>query len=315
MIATILSGLLPILFVAFLGWLAGRMGLFGPKSTTTLSTFVVSFALPLSLFLAAAHAKPEQLTDAAYAGSLAAGLLGTYVLGILLGRLVFRHDLRSSTLEGLSCGFPNMAYCGPPVLTAAVGAQGVLAVIVGNLIVTIIMVPLTMVMLQLAIPSKGNAKESEVLVVERSLLSAVKQPLVWLPVLGAILAIAGVRLPDLIDNSVEQIGQAAGGAALFTLGLMLAQNPIRLGRDVVANVALKNLIQPAIILGAALAFRLDSTLTKEVFLIGVMPSATAASVLAQRYGAYAQEAAATTAASTFFAIISISLGLAIAATL
>lgn len=315
MMATILGGLLPILFVAFLGWLAGRIGLFGPKSTTTLSTFVVNFALPLSLFLAAARAKPEQLTDGAYAASLAAGLLGTYLLGIVVAHLVFRHDMRSSTLAGLSCGFPNMAYCGPPVLTAAVGAQGLLAVIVGNLVVTLIMVPLTMVILQLSDPSKANEKENEVLLVERSLLGAVKQPLVWLPVLGAILAIVGVRLPDLIDNSVEQIGQAAGGVALFTLGLMLAQNSVRLGRDVVVNVALKNLIQPAIILGAALAFRLDSTLTKEVFLIGVMPSAIEASVLAQRYGTYTQQAAATTAASTFFAIISISLGLAIAATL
>ena len=315
MLTTILDGLLPILFVAFLGWLGGRTALFGPKSTTTLSTFVVSFALPLSLFLAAAHAKPAQLTDASYAASLAAGLLGTYFVGILVGRLAFRHDMRSSVLQGLSSGFPNMAYCGPPVLTAAVGAQGVLAVIVGNLIVTIIMVPLTIVILQLAAPSKKDEKENEVLLIERSLLGAVKQPLVWLPILGAALAIAGVRLPSLIDNSVDQIGKAAGGVALFTLGLMLAQNPVRLGRDVLVNVALKNLIQPAIMLGAALVFRLDSTLAKEVFLIGIMPSATAASVLAQRYGAYVQEAAATTAASTFFAIVSISLGLAIAATL
>jgi len=42
-----------------------------------------------------------------------------------------------------------------------------------------------------------------------------------------------------------------------------------------------------------------------------MPSPTAASVLAQRYGVYVQEAAAITAASTFFSIISISLGLVI----
>ena len=315
MITTILSGLLPILFCACLGWIGGRLNLFGPRATTTLSSFVVTFALPLALFLAAAHARPEQLTDAAYAASLAVGLLGTYFLGILLGRFVFRHDLRASVLEGLSCGFPNMAYCGPPVLIAAVGAQGLLAVIVGNLIVTVIMLPLTMVILQLAAPATVGNNDSEIQLVERSLFGALKQPLVWLPVLGAGLAIAGVRIPDLIDKSVEQIGQAAGGAALFTLGLMLAQNPVRLGRDVLANIGLKNVLQPALLLAAALAFRLESTLAKEVFLVGVMPSATAASVLAQRYGAYVQEAAATTAVSTFCSIISISLGLVIAASL
>jgi malonate transporter and related proteins len=52
MISTILSALLPIVFVAFLGWLAGRMRLVQPDGSTALSTFVVRFALPLSLFLA-----------------------------------------------------------------------------------------------------------------------------------------------------------------------------------------------------------------------------------------------------------------------
>jgi predicted permease len=315
MVSVIFSALLPILFVAFLGWLAVRMKLFGPHSTTTLSTFVVRFALPLALFLAAAQAKPSELTEAAYIASLAAGLIGTYVLGILLGRFVFGHDVRASALEGLSCSFPNMAYCGPPVLIAAVGVQGLLAVIVGNLIITVLVVPFTIVVLQLAAPPRGGNAESEWLLVEQSLLGAIKQPLVWLPVLGAVLALLGVRLPAAIDNAVEEIGKAAGGAALFTLGMMLAQNPVRLGRDVLANLALKNLVQPAIMLGAALLLGLSRPLVKEVFLIGVMPSATAASVLAQRYGAYVQEAAATTAASTMFSIVTISCGLAIAAAL
>ncbi len=311
----IFSALLPILFVAFLGWLAGRMGLFGQQSTTTLSTFVVRFALPLSLFLAAARTKPEQLTDARYALSLAIGLVGTYGLGFLLGRFLFKHDLRASALQGLSCSFPNMAYCGPPVLIAAVGAQGVLAVIVGNLIVTIVLIPVTMVIMHLAVPTADGKVESEWLTIERSLISAVTQPLVWMPVLGAALAIAGIHLPALIDRAVDQIGQAAGGVALFTLGLMLAQKPARLDRDVMANLVLKNLLQPAILLGAALTLKLEPTLTKEVFLTGVLPSATAASVLAQRYGSYAEQAASTTAASTIFSIVTIAGGLAIAAAL
>ena len=112
-----------------------------------------------------------------------------------------------------------------------------------------------------------------------------------------------------------------GVAAVVMLALdgathaLLAQNPLRLGRDVLANLALKNFVQPAIMLGAALAFRLEPTLTKQVFLIGVMPTATAVGVLAQRYGVYAQEAASTSAASHMLAIVTNSGGLAIAAVL
>jgi predicted permease len=46
-----------------------------------------------------------------------------------------------------------------------------------------------------------------------------------------------------------------------------------------------------------------------------LPTATATSVLAQRYETYAQEAAATCAGSTVFSIATIAGGLAIAASL
>jgi malonate transporter len=180
------------------------MELFGPNSIMTLSIFVARFALPLALFLAADRAEPSDLTDAAFIASLAAGLNGTYLLGILLGRFEFGHDMRSSALGDLACSFPNMAYCGPPVLIAAV-AQGLVAVIVGNLIVTVLIVPFTTVIMQLAAPPCGGKAESEWLQVERSLLGAVKQPLVWLPILGAVLALLGVHLPAMVDNAVDEI--------------------------------------------------------------------------------------------------------------
>jgi malonate transporter len=315
MASIILSALLPILFIAFLGWLAGRLALFGPKATTTLSTFVVRFALPLSLFLAAARTRPEQLLNARYVSSLAVGLIGTFLVGILLGRMVFGRDLRASALQGLSCSFPNLAYCGPPVLIAAVGAQGILAVIVGNLIVTVVIVPATMILLQLSTPAAGSPAESRWRVVGLALLGAVKQPLVWLPVLGAAIAIVGLPLPALLDDAVDGIGRSAGGVALFTLGLMLAERPLRIDRDIVANLAVKNLLQPALLVGAAIAFELEPTLTKEVFLAGVLPSATAAAVLAQKSGSYVEQAAGTTAASTFFSILTIAGGLTIAQSL
>jgi hypothetical protein len=42
----------------------------------------------------------------------------------------------------------------------------------------------------------------------------------------------------------DKIGDAAGGAALFALAMMLAQSPVRLGRYVLANLALKKFVHP-----------------------------------------------------------------------
>ena len=46
-------------------------------------------------------------------------------------------------MQALSVSFPDMAYCGPPVLLATVGSSGLIAMVVGNLIYTVIILPFT----------------------------------------------------------------------------------------------------------------------------------------------------------------------------
>jgi hypothetical protein len=48
----------------------------------------------------------------------------------------------------LNASFPHLAYFGLPVLSSVVGAQGLLPVIVGNLVVSVLMVPITILLLR-----------------------------------------------------------------------------------------------------------------------------------------------------------------------
>ena len=312
MISTIASALLPILFVVGLGWLSARAGVIPSSAAGHFAKFTVTFALPLSLFLAATNATPSDLSNAAYVLAFVVGMIGTFGAGAALGWLVFKHDLRASAIQGVACSFPNMAYCGPPVLGAVVGPAGILAVVVGNLVTSLVILPLALVLLH------GDGKQgpglapSVIRVIGVSLLGAVTQPLVWLPVLGAVCALLGVRLPALMRDMTNEIGSASGGVALFTLGLMLAGQAFKLDREIMANVAVKNVLQPTLLLGTALALGLRGSLLQEVFLIGVLPSGSLVPALAHSNKAYEVEAPLTSVASTLFSIVSISAGIAIA---
>lgn len=303
MIGTIVSALAPIALVVMLGWGSGRWKVLPDNASTVLAGFVVTFALPLSLFLAAAAAKPSDILNPPYLAALAAGLLGSYVIALLLARFAFGRATPEAAMQGMTASLPNMAYCGPPVLIAVVGPSAVLAVVIGNLIVTLILIPTTLVLLG---GSGGFG---------RAIRSAVLQPLVLLPLFGAVLAVTGIELPSILTSSVDEIGKAAGGVALFTLGLILSRITPRLDRDVIVNVALKNILQPLLILGAGLAVGLSGDLLREVFLLGVLPAGTAVPTLALAHKTYSDEAAASVLASTLFAILSISGGIAIARTL
>ena len=110
----------------------------------------------------------------------------------------------------------------------------------------------------------------------------------------------------------NEIGSASGGVALFALGLMLQGQKLKLDREVLTNVAVKNILQPALLLAAELAFGLRGQLLQEVFLIGVLPSATLGAALAHNNKVYENEAPLSSMASTLFSVLSVSAGIAIA---
>ncbi|WP_051386799.1 AEC family transporter [Bradyrhizobium sp. ARR65] len=145
-----------------------------------------------------------------------------------------------------------------------------------------------------------------------SLVGAVKQPLVWLPAAGAALALSGVHLSQVLQLSFDLIGKAAAGVALFVLGLILYGQRFRINRDVALNALLKNVGQPAVLLGLVLLLGIQGASAKELFLTGAIPTATTASVLALRYHIYSDEAAASTLLSTVGSVATISIAIIMA---
>ena len=296
---TILAALGPIILGLAVGYFSGKYGFIKREYSQAFADFVVKIALPFALFLAAATASPSVILNIDYLLALAAGLIISYAIGFILGKICFKHDKKDAAMQALSVSFPDMAYCGPPVLLATVGSSGLIAMVLGNLIYTVIIIPFTLLMIS------GNKSISS------SLLHAVSQPLVFLPILGAILAITGVKLPEVVQNSVNELGKTAGGVALFFLGLLLSGIKLVINREIIFNVGIKNIIQPALILATGMALGLESDLLKAAFLIGVLPTATAVPALAITNKAYTDTAAATVLLSTLFALVSIIVGISI----
>jgi hypothetical protein len=311
MTQTILEALLPIVFVVALGLLAAKFNIIPKASASIFADFVVRFALPLALLGGVLKTSPSAIANGAYLLSMLIGLMAPYALGFAVARGLFRRSLAESALAALVCAFPSMAYSGLPVLEAVVGQQGVLAVVVGNLVTSVVMIPLTLVLVQID-QGGGKSGQGTGALIASSLLDAVKQPVVWLPIIGAVVALCGVRPPHMLELSFDLIGQAAAGVALFTLGLMLCGQRLRVDRDIALNALVKNVGQPAGMFGLTILFGVHGAPARELFLTGAIPTATAASMLAVRYRAYADEAAASTLVSTLASVATITVAIVLA---
>lgn len=276
MFHTIVEALVPVVFVAGLGWLVGRLGILDPQRIRSITTFIVVVALPAALFVGVFSFSRAQLENGRYVLTLVVALMGIWAVGLVLARVRFRSARPSAAMIALNASFPDLAYFGLPVLSAVIGAQGLLPVIVGNLVIGVLMVPLTILMLG---SIDGTKHESFI----EELKSAVTKPLVWAPVLGAVLVLLGVKLPQLADASVRLVGETAGGTALFALGVMLSGLTPRLDKTSIGVLLLKNLAQPAVAVVLALEFHFSGVLSKGVVLAAACPCATASAMLASTY--------------------------------
>jgi len=312
MTQTILAALLPVVFVVALGVLAARFHIIEKSAAPMFADFVVRFALPLALLGGVLNISPAAIENGPYLLSMLLGLMVPYAIAFGIGKLLFRHSLSESALQALVCAFPSMAYSGLPVLEAVVGQQGVLAVVVGNLVTSVIMIPLTLVLVQIGLGG-GKAGQNATALVAHSLVDAIKQPVVWLPILGAILALCGIHTPKVLELSFNLVGQAAAGVALFTLGLLLYGQRLRVDRDIVFNALMKDVGQPAVLLGLTVLLGVHGAPARELFLTGAIPTATAASMLSLRYRTYADEAAASTMVGTVGSIATITLAIILSA--
>lgn len=298
----ILAALGPIVVGGAVGWLSGKYGFISRDYSQAFADFVVKIALPLALFLAALSSPPSSILNVDYALSMAAGLVLVYVAAYLAGKIVFKRNRPDATMQALSASFPDMAYCGPPILLATVGSSGLIAMVIGNLIYTVIILPIALMMIGGA--AKGKSPW-------QSFLHSISQPLVFLPILGAVLSVSGIDLPEVAKNSLNELGKTAGGVALFFLGLYLSGIKQHLRAEIIFNVVMKNIVQGAIILGVGLALGLEGDLLKSAFIIGVLPTATATPALAVANNVYTEEAASTVLLSTVVSLVTMAIGIAV----
>ena len=308
-ISVIIQALVPVAFVILLGLLAGRRGLVKPAQSGVLSALALDFCLPALLFAATAQMTLAQFENWRFFVGIAAGLLIVYLIALALSLYVFRKPVATSGLQALNSAFPNMAFMGVPVLIAVIGTSAVLSVVIGNLISSFLLLPLTLTLLESGKPrGAGDGGKSVAL---RSVLGAVKQPLVWAPLAGIVFALLQVPLPHVAVKSLDLIGSATSGVALFALGLVLSGQRLRVGRAALLNVAFKIVFQPLVMLALAVLLDVTGIYRRELILLAALPTASMTAMFAVQYDVYVAESDATILLSTTLSIVTLGVFIAL----
>jgi malonate transporter len=306
MVEVLANALVPVFVGLLFGYAAGLRKIVDNKDVKILVTFLMRFALPCSLFVTIASASPQMLRDQATSALiLAIVYLVIFVATYYASRSLGKDTASNSAVLALTLGFPNAAAVGFPLMRAVYGPRTSVTVAVALAIGAITITPIT-----LAVLESGTAEERalpQVVRIRRSVWGAVKNPVFWAPVLGALVAFAKISLPNYLNTSLSILGGATEGAALFVTGVIASAQPFKFSWGVGGGVMIKNVVQPVLcLLVASSLFGLQVEQTKHLVLQSALPCGFFGILFGESFDATPEVASSSLIASTVLSIFTLS---------
>ncbi|MGA2989453.1 MAG: AEC family transporter [Candidatus Korobacteraceae bacterium] len=299
--------LVPVFFGLTLGYFAGRRGIVPYENVTGLNTFLLSYAVPAALFLAAAQT-PRQIL--ALHGRLflviTLSMVALFFGGLLVEVKLFKFSPADSSALLLAVSAPNWVGVGFPLYIGLYGPQSTMPVAVAVLCGNLVIVPLTLLLLE-----SGNSHAAPASILRRYLAGfsrCLKKAIVLAPALGLCFSLAGYSLPAVWVRSLGFYAETVAGVSLFVTGVVLSRESIHLDLNVFGGTLLKLAIQPllAFVIASHL-MGLPTPVVRDAVLLMACPSGFFGILFAVAYQARTREAASVLLLSSAGSALTLSI--------
>ncbi|MEU2159363.1 AEC family transporter [Streptomyces sp. NPDC019396] len=301
----IVNALVPIFFALGLGYGAGKRALFDHQQVMGLNKFTMSFAIPAALAAAfLANSRAAIITRHQQLLVFLIVVLVTYALAYALFRVAFHLTVAESSFVTMAVSVGAYAPIGLPLANNLYGPIGQLGVALSLLVAVVTVIPLSLALVErdLARSSRDGTTPRA----RQAIRAALSKPVVWAPLLGLCYTlVVPVPLPHFAVLSLQVIGVAAGGSALFLTGLILAENKQVIDRVVFTGIGIKNLFQPLLTVGLLYVLGARTSSADETLLLMALPCGVFPVIFAFTYKMNPARLASTTLFSTVFGIVTL----------
>lgn len=134
----------------------------------------------------------------------------------------------------------------------------------------------------------------------RAVLNALKQPVVWSPILAVLFVLIGIKVPTEIDPCFELIAKANSGVAVLAAGLALSTVKFSFDKEIWWNTFFRLILTPAVFVVAGILLGMAGEGDKLSMLVMAvaLPPAFSGIIISSRYNIYVREGASSVAVST-----------------
>lgn len=306
-LAVLLSNLadpiLPIFMAMLLGYGMRLTGFFEVATAQAINRFVFYVAMPALIFKlvgSLAFSAADWPTVLTYLGTEAVVYIGVAVVA----KLVFRRSAEEALLIGMAAGFVNHLMFVLPI------AQGLHGDAAGRPIAALVFIDILVFCLSVlamdllkARSSQGNGAYG----FSKVSVMLAKNPIVISTAVGLFAAFNRDIVPSGVFTYANFAAGAAAPAALFALGVILADQPLRpLGGLTWFTVGVKLLVHPALFALASGVVVMQPTWQQLGFLVAAGPCGAMPFVIALQYGIKPTTIAKAVLVSTVLSLLSLS---------
>ncbi len=295
--------LLPIFALILAGFVCRKRRVLGPTAASELNKFVVWLALPALLFDVMAHATWTQLNQPGFIGTFGLTSVGFFLL-VLAGRMLGKRHLADASVDAIAASYPNVGYIGFPLTLLLFGAASRTPTTIAAILVACIQFAAAIVLIEIGVQTERQPLKLALKVLK----SLAKNPLIFSPVMGAVVAAFHWTLPASAETFFTLLSAAASPCALISLGLFLAEKRPSAGLQwtSVGLSLLKLIVQPALAWSLAVfVFRLPTDLVAMSVVLAALPTGTGPFMLAEFYRREALITSQTILLTTVFSLVTL----------
>lgn len=298
-ILLILGAILPVIITVLIGYISGKRKDFNWQQAGDINKIVMLYALPLSIFSNMVMTPRHiVMSMGPVAIAIILALILSFLIPLAIARYICKRSLALSTLQALAIGSPAVPFIGTSVLAFLFGTVSASLITVSSITQNVFQLPLVMILMSVATGDK-----SQNISFATRVINAIKQPVVWSPVVALILVLMDIHIPETVSMSLGLLGKASGGLALFAAGIVLYTRSIVITSATIITVIARNILVPGACYLILLKMGFSMEQIKQVVLTMVIPVGSIAIIIAMQYKSGEQEMASTMALSIITSII------------
>lgn len=277
--AVVLKSVATLFILIFLGFVLGKKKILHPDIAPQLCDFLIKVALPVTVFLSM-----QMEYDAALVRSgiqIFVIAIVFHLLCMLIGMATAKLLRIPDTEKGIwvfVCMFSNNGFMGFPLALTLYGNDGLFLMSIANVVTNFLIFSVGVHFMLKGYPVKEKISLKKMIV--NNINIAV--------VLGLACYFSQIRLPALVLDTLQYVGNITAGLSMIVVGLSMAKLDIRQmlrGKSAYLLTAMRLVCIPllTILILKLIPVKMDTMMLSTLMLMSVLPAPSSVTILSEKY--------------------------------